>query len=57
VLEDEAVVVTVAVTLAEFVPSRSTDPGEIEHVASFGAPLQAREMVPVNPYNGLTEIV
>ncbi len=44
-----AVVVTVTVAVASFVPSSTTEVGEIEHVAACGAPLQVKPTVPVNP--------
>ena len=39
-----AVVVTLTVTVAALVPLRATAKGETEHVASDGAPAQAKEM-------------
>lgn len=47
-----AVVLTVTVAEAELDPLRDTDVGEIEHVASEGAPLHAKLMVPFKPPSG-----
>ena len=47
-----AVVLTVTVATAEFDPVTDTDVGEIEHVASEGAPLHVKLTVPFKPPSG-----
>ena len=41
--------VTETVAVASLVPYSTTEVGEIEHVAAYGAPLQVKPTVPVNP--------
>ena len=52
--EEGAVVVTVMLTVWEFFPSRVTELGDTSHVASDGAPEQARDTVWLNPSSGPT---
>jgi|SRR5712692_3651269 len=53
-----AIVVSVTVAAAGFVPSSTTVEGETVHVIELaGAPGQAQVTVPINPETGVAEIV
>src|SRR5260370_15237377 len=53
-----AIVVSVTVAVAGFVPSSTTVEGETVHVIALaGAPRQVQVTVPINPETGVAEIV
>jgi hypothetical protein len=51
---ERAVVVTVTVALAAFVPSGATEVGEMEQVAADGAPVQLNDTCQLKPPTGVT---
>jgi hypothetical protein len=51
---ERAVVVTITVALATFVPSKVTDDGETEQVAADSAPLQFSDTCWLKPPTGVT---
>jgi len=53
-MADAAVVLTVILTFAGFVPSGVTVAGEAAHVARLGAPLQEIDTAWLNPSSGAT---